>query len=761
MSKIFLAKREPQQTYRQHVEGVFNAWERAAVDRRALIERHCQRFNIDLERFKKGSLLTVAFHDLGKMTEAFQRMMYAKNESARLQASKENFRHEYASCPFAIQAAAKLGPLLSSHPQAPLEALAILGHHKLVDGRLGRFEKEQQYPQRLVWIPEGIDEAMALAAEFFAKYGWELPTVDRPRCEKAAHQNPEFIRLVSRLLSNSVEVRETFVLFKGLLMQSDWAASSNNITIPTCLSLSSKLVKPYMREKAARENWQFTDFRAFQKACKNVRHHGIAIAPTGSGKTEGALLWALSQTEKHNASKILYLLPTMVTTDSLHRRLSKFFAKHQIVAGLSHSMADLAFDLSEEGEADSGGYRESLLFEKHFVPPVTVATVDQLLAALFHRGRWALKTFAAMDTAIILDEIHSYDPHTSGIIFELIRQLGPAGARFFIMSATLPKPLVKALQKELKTSGKVKIVRDEELLTSSRSYWHVIDADLEEHLVDLVKKKLSDGKRDKRVLVVVNTVKRCQDLTSKLKKYKPICYHSKFILRHRRKKEKKILTEKPRLVVATQVVEVALDIDFDVLITECAPPDALAQRAGRINRKRERHGEVYLFRPGPGSENIYKDDELAERSDGLSLLERTFAAFTKRNGNLTEQDLIDLVEDVYAGQNLLEKPRFIRARSLVHQAQEMFYGVLDPADGEDELFEVRLSDYLQVPVIPLKFLEKVQKIEPRRRRLYEVKMPWWYVKSNRHQVGEITYCIMDYDAKLGGRFTPEESLKMF
>jgi CRISPR-associated endonuclease/helicase Cas3 len=760
MSNIFLAKREPPQTYRQHVEGVFNAWEKAVMDRQSLIERHCKRFNIDPERFKKGSLLTVAFHDLGKMTEAFQRMMYAKNESARLQASKENFRHEYASCPFAIQAAANLGPLLPSHPKAPLEALAILGHHKLVDGRLGRFEKEQQHPERLVWIPEGLDEAMALAAEFFATYGWKLPALDRLRCEKAAHQNPEFIRLLSHLLSNSVEVRETFALLKGLLMQSDWAASSNNLTIPTCLSLSSKLVKPYMREKAAREKWQFTDFRAFQKACKNVGHHGIAIAPTGSGKTEGALLWALAQTEKQNVSKILYLLPTMVTTDSLHRRLSKFFAKHRIVTGLSHSMADLAFDLSEEGEADSGVYRESFLFEKHFVPPVTVATVDQLLASLFHRGRWALKTFAAMDTAIILDEIHSYDPHTSGIIFELIHQLGPAGARFFIMSATLPKPLVKALQAELKTSGKVKIVSDEELLNSSRSYWHVIDADLEGHL-DLVKKKLSEGKRDKRVLVVVNTVKRCQDLASKLKKYKPICYHSKFILGHRRKKERKILTEKPRLVVATQVVEVALDIDFDVLITECAPPDALAQRAGRINRKRERNGEVYLFRPGPGSENIYKDDEVVERHDQLPFLERTFAAFAKRNGNLTEQDLIELVEEIYAGQSLLKKSRFVQARNFVHKAQEMFYGVLDPADGENELFEIRLSDYLQVPVIPLKFLEKVQKIEPRRRRLYEVKMPWWYVKSNRHQVDDITYCIMDYDTKFGGRFTPEHSMMMF
>ena len=51
-------------------------------------------------------------------------------------------------------------------------------------------------------------------------------------------------------------------------------------------------------------------------------------------------------------------------------------------------------------------------------------------------------------------------------------------------------------------------------------------------------------------------------------------------------KEKKIQAPGPRLVVSTQVVEVALDIDYDILFTECAPPDAIAQRSGRVNRRR-------------------------------------------------------------------------------------------------------------------------------------------------------------------------------
>ena len=54
---------------------------------------------------------------------------------------------------------------------------------------------------------------------------------------------------------------------------------------------------------------------------------------------------------------------------------------------------------------------------------MTVGTVDQLLVPLFHAGRWALKEFAAADSAIVIDEVHAYEPHTLGLIVTMIRQL--------------------------------------------------------------------------------------------------------------------------------------------------------------------------------------------------------------------------------------------------------------------------------------------------------------------------------------------------
>ena len=72
---------------------------------------------------------------------------------------------------------------------------------------------------------------------------------------------------------------------------------------------------------------------------------------------------------------------------------------------------------------------------------------------------------------------------------------------------------------------------------------------------------------------------------------------------------KRIEAEIPlaRLLVATQVVEVSLDIDFDWLFTECAPADALVQRAGRVNRRRDsnRDSRVYIYKASKKAELVY------------------------------------------------------------------------------------------------------------------------------------------------------------
>jgi CRISPR-associated endonuclease/helicase Cas3 len=760
----FLAKREPRQTYSEHLEAVYSAWGQVTEQHAGLVKRVCAARGITVERLLMSSLLTVVFHDIGKMTVAFQEMMLADDRELT-KARRKNFRHEYASFPFVAAAALLLqrvaGPLLPDMPHACLEGLVVLGHHKPVDGELTSFEREMSFAEPLVWIEQGLEYAIEVARNLFSRRGWELPVIPIERCKgKAAGAVVQQI-LMQSLPKDGPESRALFAVMKSLLMVPDWWASSS--PDPATVKVRSRAVVPAIlmrvsiKEEIELAGNSFRGLKPFQEQCSVANDHVIATAPTGSGKTEASVLWACKQIEAGRVTKVLYLLPTMVTANAIHSRLSRLFSKHQIDVGLSHSLADLSRGDGEEGEGDTGEYRQSVLFERHCFPPVTVATVDQLLSALLHGGRWALKTWAAMDAAIVLDEIHAYDPYTLALITQMIGQCAKAGGRFFMMSATLPTVLAKVLRCALGETALVGEIRDSELLASARNRFTVYDKLIENDIEEIIKQV----RAGRRVLVVVNTVGKCQELAESLRGYGPICYHSKFILQDRTNKEEEIQGLGPRLVVATQVVEVSLDIDYDVLFTECAPPDAVAQRAGRVNRRRRPiPGEVRIYRPSKGSEKIYFDDVCSERTGVGTLLERSWQAVMNREGLVTEEDLVEMVEDVYRGLDPLEHPAFQTACSVVRDLLTRLGGVLDRALDEQRLL-TRLESYYHVSIIPLQFRAEVLSVRPRERRRYEVKMPWWYVKRCREEIEGMTFCRMEYDTRLGARFEKEESLAVF
>ncbi len=762
--RLYWAKRQPHQTYEEHLEAVYSAWCQVTEQHVGLIQRVCDNRGVKVDRLLMSSLLTVVFHDIGKMTVAFQEMMQA-NAEALAKARQRNFRHEYASFPFVAAAAAFLqkveGPLLPDVPDACLEALVVLGHHKPVDGELTSFDRETSFGGTLDWVDGGPEQALAVACALFNRRGWQLPVVPLEKCKAKVGPDTVTGLVIQRLPYEWSKSRPLFAVLKSLLMVSDWWASAS--PNPTEVSVKSRVIVPTILMRTSIETeikakgGAFEGFRPFQEKCAEASGHVIAVAPTGSGKTEAAVLWACKQIETGKITKLLYLLPTMVTANAIHSRLSRLFSKHQIDVGLSHSLADLSRENGEEGEGDTGEYRQSVLFERHCFPPVTVGTVDQLLAALLHGGRWPLKTWAAMDAAIVFDEIHAYDPYTLALITQMIGECAKAGSRFFMMSATLPTVLVNLLTEAIAGTAALGEIRDSELLTSARNRFTVYDEQVEDH-VDEIIKQVQAGRR---VLVVVNTVGKCQELAEIFASYGPICYHSKFILRDRTDKEAEIQGAGPRLVVATQVVEVALDIDYDVLFTECARPDAVAQRAGRVNRRRRQiPGQVRIYRAGKGSERIYFDDVRSERIGVGTLLERSWQAFNNRQGLVTERDLIEMVEDVYGGLDPREHPAFQAARSTVRDVQARLGGVLDRALGEERLL-TRLEPYYQVSVIPFQFRDEVLAVRPRERRRYEVKMPWWYVKRCREEIEGITFCHMEYDTRLGARFEKEESLAVF
>ena len=156
-----------------------------------------------------------------------------------------------------------------------------------------------------------------------------------------------------------------------------------------------------------------------------------------------------------------------------------------------------------------------------------------------------------------------------------------------------------------------------------------------------------------KVLIVCNQVKRAQQTFNEISQQYPdvkkMLIHSRYKRSDRAKCEQDLrqefntLCNEPCIVVATQVVEVSLDISFDVMITECAPIDALIQRFGRINRKRTNqtighYKPVYVLAP--------PDSETQALPYSIDVLQRTFSVLPDDGNLMKETEVQQMIDQV-------------------------------------------------------------------------------------------------------------------
>jgi CRISPR-associated endonuclease/helicase Cas3 len=734
MNCVIWAK--PDQPYDEHINASYSAWKQTVEAKKEQIQRFSQEFGFDERRFLMSSLLSVVLHDIGKCTDIFQQMMIAKQKGDHFD-YRENYRHELVSFIYAVYGSFVLmeqeGPLVG---KLPIEALAVLGHHKAINPNMSFFEKERTNEKPSI-IEDGVSRALLLAKQIFEKEGYDFPdtlfTLNTKNLDPYKQASNFLNNIVVKIFQeekNCEAIRPTYLLLKAILHYSDWHGSSGSDVNYSLQTNSTELVSELERRCKLR-NIDFAGLTDFQNECATTLGHVIAIAPTGSGKTEASLLWALNNLEKMGGGKLVYLLPTMITANSIFSRLEDYFGKGNV--GLTHSTASFMF----QEEEDNPKERRNVLFDKSFIKPATVATIDQLLVTGFNHGKWTLVEANAANAVIIIDEIHSYDSWTLGLIIKSIEHFSKLGTRFMLMSATMPTYLINILSKAFSSVG---VIKDDFLLNSCRNKYTTCDKFIDDAISD-IEKSVYDGKK---TLVVVNNVAKCQELYEKLSFLKPVCYHSKFTLEDRAKKESSI--EDSNFLIATQVVEVSLDIDFDVMFCECAPPDAIVQRAGRVNRRRnKKDSRIFIFKASDISKRIYD-------SDSTGLLTNSFQSFESSPEDLTEADLIRIVENVYSKIKIEDSKNFIDSSKQYGKTQERLSGIFDNPNREDNNEVTRKMDYLQIPVIPLIFRDEALKLPPSKRRLFEIKMPYWYVLKNKQEIKGITFCEMDYDFEIGAQF---------
>lgn len=684
--KDILAKSNPRETLRKHTENVIRIW----------LELKSRYFDIiPDEKFWELSFLAIAFHDFGKICDQFQYIL--KGEKSTY--NDERIRHEFFSGMFLLLNNLKFY-------QKNIESLAaVFSHHKAFND-----EGFIEHIQRNVNISFRIEENIIGEFVSFVNYEASLNNIEGFKVTEKNLINSSYKELliafkrgfydkISEEFFLDSKNRNTYIYHKAILNIADWTASGD-LSLEKGVQYSETFLEDKiiskLREDGKTEianNFKFRDFQKESLTDNNV----IAIAPTGSGKTEAALLWASS---KKDWERIIYLLPTRVTSNAIYNRLSEYFGYEN--TQLIHSSARQYIKEQLDDDYDQRRYFR----DKSFFKNINICTVDQLLTLGFNLGFWEVKTFHMLNARIIIDEIHLYSPYTLGLIISTIKYLKENfNASFYIMTATLPEKLKEILQKTL---GSYQLIQDRELLNQARNQFEIRNSLLQDNLEEIKKAILEREK----VLIVVNTVDQAIELFEVLKPIaekagvKAVCYHSRFIKIDRFKKEQEIFDLDGEnyggLLIATQVVEVSLDIDFDVLFTENAPIDAIIQRAGRVNRKRRKNNsKVVIFKHSNISrEYVYNLP---------NILENTFNEFKKNNEKrLTESQLLHLVDVVYEDIDIEFDEKYKEGLSKHLDIQIAQYFIKDLTTDEKVFTREGLDT---ISVIPSKFEEHLSLIQ--------------------------------------------------
>jgi len=338
---------------------------------------------------------------------------------------------------------------------------------------------------------------------------------------------------------------------------------------------------------------------------------------------------------------------------------------------------------------------------KTLVTPVKVVTPFQLLKHLFGLKGFEKGLFELSGSYLIFDEIHAYNPAVFAQIMVLLEfATQQLGAKVHIMTATMPIFLRKKLEEAI---GEHTYIQADELLYKSfeRHSVHVLDGLLRDSLT-VIQEKLD---KERKVLVVCNTVAEAQFVFNNLLSANKVLLHGAFNGEDRFDKEKLLKKDDIQLLVGTQAIEVSLDIDFNVIYSESAPLDALIQRFGRVNRKGKKGiCDCFVFRERNEKDSyIYTDEEVINRTiEALSAIE-------KQGGIIEECALQKTINDVYPEWNEKSQTEYNQTLTYLRYAVFNELSPLKYNKEKEEAFYEQFSGVKVLPICALKeYAERVE-----------------------------------------------------
>ena len=376
---------------------------------------------------------------------------------------------------------------------------------------------------------------------------------------------------------------------------------------------------------------------------------GIAVicAPTGEGKTEAALLAALRLSDAAERHGLFFAMPTIATAEGLHDRLVGVIERTAPEGSADaeslrrvHSQAVLYNDgtLSTVSD-DTAAMRAAALWmsgtRKAMLAPFGIGTVDQVLLGALKAKHSPLRLFGAALGTLVLDEAHALDPYMRMLLVRAVEWLAALGTPVVVLSATMPRKRISELVAAYQAGARLTDtpapadVAQPDLPPAATGYpmwaaWTAADGwtaastdprrswtlrlDVEDTAASGLTEQIAIAAVEAAaagecVLVVRSTVRDAQDTYEAVRRLDPTLrpgetveiLHSRMSHSSRRVRSMRLMAElgpdpcrrpKRLVLIATQVVEQSLDVDFDLLVTDPAPIPVLLQRAGRVRRHR-------------------------------------------------------------------------------------------------------------------------------------------------------------------------------
>lgn len=567
---------------------------------------------------EKEKLLIISackYHDIGKANLVFQSIVQPQMSEVRYKYPKQQIPHGYLSTYIL-----SYRQFCEENPQCTKEdysvwLTSIYYHHDREDGFDG--DKTEDYCNKYY---------LDCVREFLENPGLKLWLTNENKLlfSKKYEMLP---------VAENENIWCEYMLVKGMLNKFDWNVSAGYE--------SAEFESDIKDRKLCRniENKISNNLRAAQEFMRdNSDRNTVIVAPTGSGKTEAALLWL-------NGEKGFYTLPLKVSSNAIYDRIKHTYDFEN--AALLHSDSINGYIKETNGDIQNGfiNYERAKLLSY----PLTVCTVDQLFKFVYKALGTEIFAATLKYSKVIIDEIQSYDPRVAAALIYGLSELKIMGGKFAIITATFP-PVLKYFMEQCG------LIEEQDYIFRDFSK----ESSIQRHKVRIESGEIDTSEiiseaAGKKVLVICNTVGKAQDIYLKLTQQLNECksetevhlLHSKFIRKHRTALENEIMRfsgdeNASGIWVTTQIVEASLDIDFDILFTEMCTADSLLQRMGRCNRAGRKNilqgGNIIVYEKASGIGSVY-DKEIFSRS--LSILK-------EYSGHImSEADKTELINKVY------------------------------------------------------------------------------------------------------------------